>query len=122
MDNENFYSDHVIQDRPKMITTISVQRFHLNFPIKKRGRSKSMNEQTIKDDLFDSISFADQVVKVLKLPEVEPPFLPSLKGSTHSYVFHDVNNSYDKIKKQFESASRLDGRITKMSRKFPHFK
>ena len=45
-----------------------------------------------------SISRLEGPVKVIKLPIADPPFLPSLNGSVHSLIFHDVNSSYEAIK------------------------
>ena len=40
-------------------------------------------------------------LKILQLPDREPPHLSSLNSNAnHSYIFQDQNTSYDKFKKQ----------------------
>lgn len=105
--NENFLSDHIIKSREGFISSNSIRKYSpRRVRNSKRMRASSFDLNVIlkKKDL-GTFSLTDKYkagghINVLKLPKVDPPYLPSLNGSKHSYIFKDVNTSYENLKLQ----------------------
>lgn len=104
VDNENFYSDHIVTKNQKIISSLSVQRFHMK-DLKSKIRANSEEARSC-SDVF-SISILNGPVKIIKLPKFTPPDIPSMNGSEHSYIFQDVNSSYERIK-SYTNLDKID--------------
>lgn len=88
VDNENFYSDHLINSRYKLISTESLKNYEpkINGYRSNRLRKSSLDLHQIMrrtNSLDNSTSNFKKAgpLKILMLPKDRPPILPSMNGS-----------------------------------------
>lgn len=103
VDNENFYSDHLVINKERLISTQSFKKYGPKLSNDQKRRSSFDLIQILRESnsLFSSSERNYKQVgplKILQLPSKSPPVF-SLNGSKTSLLFHDENLSYNKIKK-----------------------